>query len=299
MSDECMTSLVVGDQPSLLLIHHPRLALRAGHDAIDGFLDLLHLDRTLVATRGEQRCLVDDVREVGPGEPRRAPCEQIQLHRGVERLAASVNTEDRLAPFDVGPIEHYLPVEPSGSQQRRVEDVGPVGRRHQDHGRALVESVHLDEQLIQRLLALVVAAPEAGTSVSADGVGLVDEHDRRRRGLRLLEEIAHSRSADADEHLNEVRTADREERHACLARHGAREQRLPRARWPEQEHAARDLRPHRLELRRRLEVVLDLLELLDRLIDAGHVGERRLRHVLGNGFVAAAPELHDPSAATL
>ena len=54
----------------------------------------------------------------------------------------------------------------------------------------LVEAVHLDEQLVERLLALVVTAAEPGAAVTADGVDLVDEDDRGRRGLRLLEEVA-------------------------------------------------------------------------------------------------------------
>ena len=43
-----------------------------------------------------------------------------------------------------------------------------------------VEAVHLDEQLVQRLLALVVAAAEAGEALPPDRVDLVDEDDRRR-----------------------------------------------------------------------------------------------------------------------
>ena len=55
----------------------------------------------------------------------------------------------------------------------------------------LVEAVHLDEQLVQGLLTLVVPAAEPGAAMAADGVDLVDEHDRGRRRLRLLEQVAH------------------------------------------------------------------------------------------------------------
>src|SRR5206468_12576281 len=116
--------------------------------------------------------------------------------------------------------------------------------------------------LVERLLALIVTAPEAGAAVPPDRVDLIDEDDGRSGRLGLLEEVAHTGSAHADEHLYEVRSADREERHAGLARDRTREQRLARARRAEQEDALRDLRPHRLELRRVLEVLLDLLELL-------------------------------------
>ena len=56
-----------------------------------------------------------------------------------------------------------------------------------------LEAVHLDEQLVQRLLALVVAAAEAGAAVTADGVDLVDEDDAGRVLLALLEQVAHAR----------------------------------------------------------------------------------------------------------
>src|SRR4029453_189604 len=49
-----------------------------------------------------------------------------------------------------------LPVEAARAQQRRGEHVGPVGRRDQDHAAAHVEAVHLDQQLVEGLLALVV-----------------------------------------------------------------------------------------------------------------------------------------------
>ena len=67
-----------------------------------------------------------------------------------------------------------------------------------------LEAVHLDEQLVQRLLALVVAAAEAGAAMAADRVDFVDEDDAGRVLLGLLEHVAHARSADADEHLDEV-----------------------------------------------------------------------------------------------
>ena len=91
--------------------------------------------------------------------------------------------------------------------------------------------------------------------------------------LRLLEEVAHARGADADEHLDEVGAGDREERHAGLARDRAREQRLTGAGRPVEQDALGDARAERLELLRVLEELLDLLQLLDRLVDAGDVLE--------------------------
>src|SRR5215211_4376953 len=47
------------------------------------------------------------------------------------------------------------------AEQGGIEDVGPVRGRDQDDVVLQLEPVHLDEELVQRLLALVVAAAEA------------------------------------------------------------------------------------------------------------------------------------------
>ena len=112
------------------------------------------------------------------------------------------------AALDVGPVEDDLAVEPARAQERRVEDVGAVGGGHHDHVRVRVEAVHLDQDLVEGLLALVVRAAQAGAALATDRVDLVDEHDARRVALGLLEQVAHARGADADEHLDELRAGD-------------------------------------------------------------------------------------------
>ena len=204
-----------------------------------------------------------------------------------------------LAAAAVGPVDDDLTVEAAGAEQRRVEDVGPVRRCDQDDVVLQLEPVHLDEELVQRLLALVVAAAEAGAAMAADRVDLVHEDDARRRLLRLLEQVAHARSADADEHLDEVRAGDREERHARLARDRAREERLTGAGRPVEQHALGDACAERLELLRVLEELLDLVQLLDSLVRAGDVLEADLRRVGRHPLRAGLPEGHHLRAAAL
>ena len=160
-----------------------------------------------------------------------------------------------------------------GAQQRGVEDVGPVGGGDEDDVVLHLEAVHLDEQLVEGLLALVVAAAHAGAAVTADGVDLVDEDDAGRVLLGLLEQVAHARGADADEHLDEVGAGDAEEGHARLAGDGPRQERLAGAGRAEQQHALGDARAELLELLGVLEELLDLVQLLDGLVGAGHVLE--------------------------
>ena len=163
----------------------------------------------------------------------------------------------------------------------------------------VAEAVHLDQQLVQRLLAFVVAAAKAGAALAADRVDLVDEDDARAVLLGLLEQVADAGGADADEHLDEVRARDGEERHPGLARHGAGQQRLAGAGRAVEQHALGDLGAQRLVPRRVLQEVLDLVELFDRLVDAGDVGERGLGHVLGELLGARLAEAEAHPAAGL
>src|SRR6185437_10026349 len=134
-------------------------------------------------------------------------------------------------------------------------NVRTVGRRDDDDAFVALEPVHLHEELVQRLLALVVSAAEARATMAAYGVDLIDEDDARGVLFRLLEHIAHARSAHTDEHLDEVGTGDGEEGNLGLAGDGAREQRLARAGRAHHEHALRDLAAELLELAGVLEEV--------------------------------------------
>ena len=64
-------------------------------------------------------------------------------------------------PGLVGRLHGDPAVEPAGPQQRLIEDLRAVGRPEDDHVSARLEAVHLGEDLVERLLALVVAAAVA------------------------------------------------------------------------------------------------------------------------------------------
>ena len=266
VADQRVTHLVVGRDGLLLLADDARLLLRAGEHAHDALFELGHADELLAVPRREQRRLVDEVGQVGAGEARRLRGQRVHVDVLVDRLAARVHLEDLLAARAVRAVDDDLPVEAARAQQRRVEDVRAVGGGDEDDVVLHLEAVHLDEQLVERLLALVVAAAEAGAAVAADRVDLVDEDDAGRVLLGLLEQVAHARGADADEHLDEVRAADAEERDARLAGDGTRQQRLAGAGRAVQQHALGDAGAELLELLGVLEELLDLVQLLDRLL---------------------------------
>jgi hypothetical protein len=134
---------------------------------------------------------------------------------------------------------------PGGRSGRRAAGRGrglrAVGGAEQDHAGRGVEAVELGEELVERVLALVVAADAAeGAAGPAERVELVDEDDGGGGLPGLLEQVAHAGGADAHEHLDELGAGDREERHAGLAGHGLGDQGLAGAGGADEEDALRD-----------------------------------------------------------
>ena len=176
------------DRHPLLVLHghHAALAFQTRDGAVDRLLELGHRDRVPLPAGGEQRGLVHDVGEIGAREPRRPRGEHAEVHLRVQRHAPDVDLEDLLPTPEVGLVDHDLAVEPPWTHQRGVEHVGAVGGRHDDHALLRVEPVHLDQQLVQRLLALVVRAEPGAQRTPAslaDRVDLVEEHERRAPSL--------------------------------------------------------------------------------------------------------------------
>ena len=111
-------------------------------------------------------------------------------------------------PQDIRQADHHLAVETARTQQRRIQHVGTVGGGDDDHALVAFKAVHLHQQLVEGLLALVVTTAETGTTMPPDRIDLVDEDDAGRMFLGLFEHVAHTGRAHTDEHLDEIRARD-------------------------------------------------------------------------------------------
>ena len=77
-------------------------------------------------------------------------------------------------------------------------------------------------------------AAETGTPMPPNGIKLVNENYAWRLLFGLLKHVPDTRCADADKHLDEVRTGNGEERHLRFARYCLRQQCLTGARRTDQ-----------------------------------------------------------------
>jgi hypothetical protein len=80
----------------------------------------------------------------------------------------------------VGEREVDDAVEPAGTRKRIVEGRRSVGRRHDYHAGVVLKAVHLRQQLVDRVYALVVAGSSAVAALLAQAIELVDEQNAWR-----------------------------------------------------------------------------------------------------------------------
>ena len=121
-----------------------------------GFFQVLLPDRFLVAAGRQDRAFVDQVLQIGADKTRCAARQGSQVDTGLQGLALDVHFQDRLASLHIRAVEGHTAVETTGTQQGRIQDVGAVGGSNDDDVGVGIETVHLDQHLVQGLLALIV-----------------------------------------------------------------------------------------------------------------------------------------------
>src|SRR5512142_3206864 len=99
-----------------------------------------------------------------------------------------------------------MSVKATGSGESRVQNIHTVGgAQHNDSVRSC-ESIHLDQQLIEGLILLHLAATTTDIALSSGSVDFINEDDAGSLRTRLLEELANTARPYTDEHFHKFRT---------------------------------------------------------------------------------------------
>src|SRR3989344_111211 len=271
--DERVACLVVAREFLLLLRKQMALALRTEHHLLYGADKVILCDLLAILARRKNSAFVHKRVELGAREAGRALRDHCERHIRAERLLARMNLQNLFAVAAIGQVDSHAPVKAAGAQKSGVKDIRPIRRRHHHNLLGRFKTVHLHEYLVEGLLALVVASANPRATHASDRINLINEDDGGRGLLRQLEEVAHAAGADTDKHLHELRTADGEEGHACLAGDGARKKGLTGARGTQEDDALGDARADVKKFLWILEEVYDFKQFLLRLARARDVGE--------------------------
>ena len=208
-----MASLMVRCQPLFVVCHHMALLLCSHYNLNGSFLDLCHSDRLQIPPRCQQSCFIQQVFQVRAGKTRRRLGNRFEFNVWRKRLSACMNLEDFLTALNVGIADHHLAVKTAGAHQSGVQNIRAVCRCNHNYAFVRAKTVHFHQQLVQCLLALIVAAAQSCAALTAYRINLIDKNDTGRVLLRLFKQIAYTGCTDADKHLHEIGTRYGEKRH--------------------------------------------------------------------------------------
>src|SRR6202041_2956485 len=163
-----------------------------------GDLEVEHQYGLAILPRSRQLRLVDHVGQVCAGKSWSTARQHLKIHILGQRNLAGMHAQNFFAPAHIRTAHYDSPVKATGAQQRRIQHVRTVRRGHQNDAFVRFEPVHLHQQLIQGLLALVMATTQAGSAVPSHGIDLVDKDDAGSILLTLFEQITHPAPAEPE-----------------------------------------------------------------------------------------------------
>ena len=299
MTHQRMTHLVIRRHLPLMLRQQPRPLLRTSNHPHDPLLQLHHLNRLLPTPRRQQRRLIHQIRQISTRKPRRPSSQRIQINLHRNRLPPRMHLQNTPPTTPIRTINHNLTIKPTRPQQRRIQNIRTIRSRNQNNIILQLKPIHLHQQLIQRLLTLIMPPTQTSPTMPPNRINLIHKHNTRRRLLRLLKQIPNTRRTHTHKHLHKIRTRNRKKRNPSLTSHSPRQQRLPRPRRPIQQHTLRNPSPQRLKLLRILQKLLNLMQLLNRLIRPSHIPKRHLRRIRRHPLRTRLPKTHHLRTTTL
>ncbi len=274
MHDDRVSCLVIGDRAALLLVHDAALLLDAADQVLfDRFLEVLDADLQMIIAHSQDRRFVDDVGKIGADQTGGGLGNIHQVDIGCDAPAIDMDLENFETSLDIGARDGDMAVKATGAGQSRVQHVDAVGGAQHNDALGAGEAVHLDQQLVEGLVLLHLAAAAAGIALAAGCIDLIDEDNAGSLGARLLEQGPHPAGTNAHEHLHELGAGRAEEGNACFTGNGLGQQGFACTRVADQQHATRHAGTHLPVLTLVLEEADNIHELFAGFIDAGNVLE--------------------------
>ena len=217
-SHKGVTDFVVGNNEFFLVCEDRVLFLITGNDDFDALLHIRLVGKLAAVADSTQRRLIDDIGKLGAGGACRHAGDLAEVNVTADLDLLCVDLEYIDAALQIGKFYRHAAVETPWPRERRIEGFGTVCRRQNDDSQVFFKTVHLGQQLVQSLFALIVAAQRASVTLFADGIDLIDEDNAGCFFLGLTEKVTDLGSAHTDEHLDKFRTGHGEERYIGLSR---------------------------------------------------------------------------------
>ena len=203
-----------------------------------------------------------------------------------------------LATANIRQADIDLAVKTAWPQQRLIQHIRTVGGGDNNNALIAFKAVHFHQQLIESLLALVIAAAPATATVTTDRINLVDEYNAGCLLFCLLKHIANTGCTHTDKHFYKVGTGNREKGYFCLAGNGFGQKRLTCPRWTHHQHAFGDTPTKALEFTWITEEFHQFTDIFLGFVDTGYIGKGGVNLVTAEQLGLTFTKAHGATTAT-
>ena len=176
--------------------------------------------------------------------------------------------QDLHASLKIRTIHDDTPVKASRTKQRLIQNFRAVGSAKDQNSLRGIKAIHLRQQLIQRLLPLLIAPAVLGITASSDCIDLIDKNNAGSVLGGLFKQVTYTAGTHADIQLYEIRSRQGEERHMCLSCHRTRKERFTGSGRTDKKCSLGELRTDLYVALRVVEKIHDLHQRLLGLISA-------------------------------
>ena len=117
-------------------------------------------NKSLLFSCGINSCLIADIFQIGPREPRSQITNNFENFLNFLRIdfdPTNMNLKYLLSGLSIGKTNVNISVESAGSGKGRIERLLKIGRCKNDHFAVLGETVHGNEELIEGVFSLDIS----------------------------------------------------------------------------------------------------------------------------------------------
>ena len=302
-SHQSMSDFMIGNNQLLFVGEDGVLLLITGNDGFNTFFKVGLCRKASIITNRAEGSFIDNIRQFGTGSTGSHSGNLVEINIVGETNLLGMHLQDFFTAFQIRQFNRHTSVETSRTGQCRVKGFRSVGGSQDNNTCVALKTIHLCQQLVQRLFTFVIAANLAVTLL-ADGIDFIDENDTWGFFLRLFEKVTDFGSTHTYEHFDKFRTGHGEERYIGFAGHRLGKHGLTCSRRAYKKNAFRHGSTDFFIFIRIVEIIHDFCQVFLGFIFTGHIRELdtfcgfhinlgiALAHTKHHGILAAAHSVH-------
>ncbi len=120
---------------------------------------------------------------------------RIQIHTVIHEHVLRMHFQNLHAAFQIRFIHDNSSVKTPRTQQCLIQNLRPVSSTQNQNTLGRIKTVHLRQQLVQRLFPFLVSSAVFGITAAPNGINFIDEYNTRGIFSGFFEQIPHPGSA--------------------------------------------------------------------------------------------------------